>query len=125
MAVNVLNLQLKAKTIKALAVPSRSFTQGTFFDAYIKWFTHFKANLPNDNANVSIDSIPTIMIAALYDIALFDVKYSTILDDLQTSLISKRGIDSELDGLCTASEAKLQQMIDDNILEGNKILTGI
>jgi hypothetical protein len=66
-----------------------------------------------------------IMVAALYDIALFDVKYSTIIADLQTSLISKRNTDSVLDDLCTASEVKLQEMIDDNILEGNKILTGV
>ncbi len=125
MALNVSNLQLKAKTIKALAIPAKSFTVGTFFDAYLKWFTHFKANIPNDNANVTIDTIPTIMVAALYDIALFDVRYSTIVADLQTSLISKRSSDSELDTLCTASEAKLAQMIADNILEGNKILTGI
>jgi hypothetical protein len=125
MAVDVLNLQLKAKTIKALAIPSRSFTQGTFFDAYIKWFTHFKTNLPNDNANVNIDSIPMIMVAALYDITLFDIKYKTILDDFQTSLISKRNIDSVLDDLCSASEDKLTQMIADNILEGNKLLSGV
>lgn len=120
----VLNLQLKAKTIKALAIPARSFTPGNFFNAYIKWYTHFKANLPNDNANVSIDTIPTTMIAALYNMALFDVKYQPIVADLVTSLTSKRNTNSLLDSLCTASEAKLTALQLQPITDGNKILTG-
>lgn len=113
----VTSLQLKAKTVRGLETISRVYTEVNFFEAYLKWYNHFKANNPNDNANVTIDSIPVLMLADIYGRILFDVRYGDIVDDVQQSTVSKRSANDYLDRLMTTHEVALQKMKDDLILD--------
>ncbi len=113
----ITNLQLKAKTVRGVEVISRVFIDDKSFNAYLKWYNYFKANNPNDNANVTIDTIPTLMLSEIYGRVLFDVRYGEIVDDLQQSTTSKRTTNSYLDSLMTTHEQALQKLKDDLIIE--------
>lgn len=102
----VTNLQLKAGTIRTIAPVAKNIDARYSMKAFVKWYNQIKSSNPSDNANVTVDSIPSVMIAAIYDIVLFDVKYEDVLSDISGALTSKRATNSLLDVLCTASEAR-------------------
>lgn len=120
----VTNWQLQAGTWRTIAEDFKSNAQFSDFVAFIKVFNNFKGNNHNDNVPITLDSIPTVMVAILYEKVLFDVAYGDILENFQTSLTSKRGTNSLLNTLCTALETRLNNMRSGKKAAGNKLLTG-
>lgn len=121
----VTNWQLQAGTWRTIAEDFKSNSQFSDFIGFIKIFNSFKATNHADNANVTLDSIPTEMVALLYERVLFDVAYGDILSNFQNSLTSKRATNTLLDGLCTALEARLAAIRASKKSGGNKLLTGL
>lgn len=120
----VTNWQLQAGTWRTIAEDFKSNSQFSDFVAFIKIFNSFRATNHADAANVTLDSIPTVMVAILYEKVLFDVAYGDILSNFQNSLTSKRATNTLLDGLCNALEARLVTMRSGKKAAGNKLLTG-
>lgn len=108
----ITNVQFKAITIRTLETAARNIQYSGAFESYLKWYNNFKQNNPADNANVTIDTIPVPMLAELYSIVLFDVRYQDVLDDFTQSLVSKRATNDYLDRLMTTHEDGLQAMKD-------------
>lgn len=118
------NWQLQAGTWRTIAEDFKSNAQFTDFISFIKIFNSFKAANHSDNAPVNLDSIPTVMVAILYEKVLFDVAYGDILSNFQSSLTSKRNNNSFLNRLCNALEARLTSIRSGKKAAGNKLLTG-
>lgn len=102
----VTNLQLKAGTIRTIAPVAKTIDTRYSLKTFVKWYSQIKASNPSDNANVTVDSISSVMIATIYEITLFDVKYEDVVSDISGALISKRATNTLLDALCTAAESR-------------------
>jgi hypothetical protein len=118
----VTNLQLKAGTIRTIAPVARGLNERYSINAFIKWYNQIKAVNPSDNANVTVDSIPTLMVARIYEISLFDVKYDDVRSDISSALTSKRATNTLLDALCTAAEAALTRVKTEEKNKGTDLL---
>lgn len=117
----VTNLQLKAGTIRTIAPVAQKMNIDYSLKAFTKWYANLKASNPSNNANVTIDSIPTLMIATLYEIVLFDVKYANVLQDIETAVNSKRNSNELLDALCTEAESRLAAYKEEPLIAGTKL----
>lgn len=118
----VLNVQLKAGTIRELAFIAKESLEDSHFNVFLKWRTSFKSTNHSDNENVTIDTIPTLLVAKMYSV-LHDTK-GEALDDLTQSLISKRNTNDYLDSLCTSIEGVDTSKKANRRSLGNKMLRG-
>lgn len=118
----VLNVQLKAGTIRELAEMAKSQTDDSHFNVFLKWRTSFKATNHSDNANVTTDTIPTVLVAEMYRF-LYGIK-GTELDDFATSITSKRNTNAYLDRLCDTIEAEDTSKAAFRKTKGNIALRG-
>jgi hypothetical protein len=119
----VLNVQLKAGTIRELAEMTKSRTDDAHFNVYLKWRTSFKATNHSDNANVTTDTIPTVLVADMYRL-LKDIKGSD-LDDFSTAINPKRNTNAYLDRLCDAIDAEFLSRDSLRKSRGNRSLRGV
>lgn len=112
-------LQMQAATWKAIGVQFKSIQDSSTFASFVKVFNSFKSK-PANAATVTLDSIPTLSLVLLYEFVLFNVGYSNVLLDFQTSLVPKRNTNALLDARCTELEARLAAMEAANISAGGK-----
>lgn len=106
----ITNLQLKAGTIRVIAGQTMVSGDTSITRVFFKWGAQFKPIPPNDNANVTIDLCPTIIVAWIYERLLsLPGGYLDTYDyktDFRTSILSKRNTNSFLDRLCDNLEAR-------------------
>jgi hypothetical protein len=117
----VTNLQMQAGTWKAISPPFKAVPDSATFVSFNKLFNSFKVK-PNDASNVTLDSIPTLSLVLLYEFVLFNVGYSGVLLDFQTSIQSKRATNALLDARCDELEARYTSMETANIASGGRAL---
>jgi hypothetical protein len=110
---------MKVSTWKAVGVPFRGIQDSTTTSAFVKVFNSFKAK-PNDNSNLSLDSIPTLSLVLLYEVLLFNIGYAAALDDFQQSIQPKRNTNELLDARCDELEARYATLEASNILNGGR-----
>jgi hypothetical protein len=115
----VTNLQMQVGTWKAIGVPFRNIQDSSTTASFVKVFNLFKTK-PNNNANVTLDSIPTLSLVFLYEYVLFNIGYSSVLLDFQTSIQPKRVTNALLDARCDELEARLSSVEANNIISGGK-----
>lgn len=119
----VLNVQLKAGTIRELAEMAKTRNEEAEFNVFLKWRTSFKAVNHSDNANVTTDTIPTVLVAEMYRL-LKDIK-GVELDDFTTAIASKRNTNAYLDRLCDAIDAEFTSRDVSRKARGNKAMRGV
>lgn len=115
----VTSLQMKVSTWKAIGVQFRNIQDSTTTAAFVKVFNSFKSK-PNDNSNLTLDSIPTLSLVLLYEVLLFNVGYAGALDDFQQSIQPKRNTNALLDARCDELEARFVALEANNILAGGR-----
>lgn len=115
----VTNLQMQAGTWKSVGITFKSINDSSTTVAFVKVFNSFKTK-PSNNSNVTLDSIPTLSLVAIYEYILFNVGFSGVLDDFQTSIQPKRATNAILDARCDELEARLAAIEASNILNGGK-----
>lgn len=113
--------QLQAGTWRTIAEDFKLNSQFRDIPAFAKIFGNFKSNVHSDNANVTLDSISTVMVVFLYERVLFDIEYGDILDDFQSSLTSKRNTNDMLDDKCDELDARLTERRNGRKEKGRKI----
>ena len=122
----VTSLNLKAGTIKLIVSNIR--IDETTARTYLKWSPSFASN-PNNNSNVSVDSIRVTLLASIYQ-NLMDLPGGLIkqgadyVNDFTTSIQSKRNGNTFLDRLCTNIESFYSLRYTNNLTIGNNLLKG-
>lgn len=117
----VTNLQMQAGTWKAIGTQFKAIPDSATFSSFNKLFNSFKTK-PSNSSNVTLDSIPTLSLVFLYEFILFNVGYSAILLDFQTSIQPKRATNALLDARCDELEARYEALEASNITIGGRQL---
>lgn len=115
----VTNLQMQVGTWKAVGITFRGITDSATISSFNKVYASMKTK-PNNEANMTLDSIPTLSLVLLYETILFNVGYSSVLSDFQTSIQSKRNTNALLDARCDELEARLATLESQNIANGGQ-----
>lgn len=82
------------------------------------------ATPPTGATLVTIDSIPTVELANLYNYALNSFSYTKMATTMQSQLASVRLTNSFLDSLCTTFENFYDAKVKEQIQLGKKMATG-
>ena len=82
------------------------------------------ANPPIGQTLVTIDSIPTVELANLYNFALNTPSFSKIGTNMQAQLVNARAANTYLESLCLAFENFYDGIIKNQIQTGKKMVTG-
>ena len=121
----VRNLQLPARLVYYLMPQMAQPANDSLFQVLIDLRPKLRiANPPTGQALVTIDSIPTVELANLYNFALNTPSYSKIGTNMQGQLVNARAANSYLDALCLAFEGFYDGIIKNQIQTGKKMVTG-
>ena len=121
----VRNLQLTARLVYYLMPQMAQPANDSLFQVLIDLRPKLRiANPPVGQTLVTIDSIPTVELANLYNFALNTPSYSKIGTNMQGQLVNARAANSYLDALCLAFEGFYDGIIKNQIQTGKKMVTG-
>lgn len=120
----VTNLNIKASTVYSVAARAKLLENPAHFVAYVKLFNTIRSTTPADNANVNIDTIPTLLISEFYKFLIETPYLRTQFEDFQTSVQSKRNTNNYLDGLLDAIDLFFTQSAAAIISSGKRLITG-
>ena len=118
-------LQLQAKILEYLVVNMMYPDNDSLYQVYIDLRPKFRvANPPQNNNLVTIDSIPTVELANLYNYALSNSDGYNMGGVMRSQLSSARTANSYLDRLCTIAELFWSNRLDAIRTAGRKLLKG-
>lgn len=79
---------------------------------------------PTGNTLVTLDSIPTVELANLYNYTLNTPSYTSIGTLMQNQIANARAANTYLDALCLAFENYYASKMKDQVQQGKKMVTG-
>lgn len=121
----VKGLQLPARLLSYLATNIFVPNNDSLVQVYIDLRPKFRIqNPPTANTLVTIDSIPTVELASLYNYTLSNSDGMGVSALMKARLVTARSTNAYLDRLCTAYETFWANKLADLITSGAKILTG-
>lgn len=121
----VKNLQLQAKTLELVAPSLMNAANDSLFQVYIDLRPKFRGNNPPTGTTlVTVDSIPTLELAAIYYRALASPESLNLGGQLKAQLTTARSTNTFLNKLLTDIEAEWTDRVTQARLSGRKILRG-
>ena len=121
----VRNLQLTARLVYYLMPQMAQPANDSLFQVLIDLRPKLRiANPPIGQTLVTIDSIPTVELANLYNFALNTPSFSKIGTNMQAQLVNARAANTYLESLCLAFENFYDGIIKNQIQTGKKMVTG-
>jgi hypothetical protein len=118
-------LQLTARLLYYLAPSIVNENNDSLYQVYIDLRPKFRIVTPPVGAAlVTLDSIPTVELAKLYQFALSTPEGYSMANTMKNQIAATRIINSYLDNLCTAFEAAWQNRLLVLIADGKKLLRG-
>lgn len=122
----IANLQLRARTIKLIAILAKQSDDTTMVKTFLSWNVQFKATNPNDNANVTIASALAVDVGKMYSFLLsLPVGLNEVEDfvgDFKTSIQPFRVANAFLDAICDELEATQVLILNDYKTRGQQFL---
>ena len=121
----VKGLQLPARLVYFLLPQIMQPTNDSLFQVAIDLRPKLRIPTPPTGATlVTLDSIPTVELANLYNYALNTPSYSSIGTLMQNQIANARLAHTYLDALCVAFENFYSSKMRDQIQLGKKMVTG-
>ena len=121
----VKGLQLPARLVYFLLPQIMQPTNDSLFQVAIDLRPKLRIPTPPVGATlVTLDSIPTVELANLYNYTLNTPSYSSIGTLMQNQIANARAANSYLDALCLAFENFYSNKMKDQIQLGKKMVTG-
>lgn len=121
----VKGLQLPARLVYFLLPQIMQPTNDSLFQVAIDLRPKLRIPTPPTGATlVTLDSIPTVELANLYNYALNTPSYSSIGTLMQNQIANARASNTYLDALCFAYENFYSSKMKDQIQLGKKMVTG-
>ena len=118
-------LQLQVRLIEYLTVNLLNPNNDSLYQVYIDLRPKFRiANPPSGNTLVTIDSIPTVELANLYNYALSNSEGIGFGNLMKTSIASARTSNAYLDRLCLDIETFWSDRLTLLRTAGRKLLRG-
>lgn len=118
------NLPLQARLIAYLAPKTLDPTNDSLYSVFIKWRASLRANPVTGTATVSIDTIPAVELANMYDFVLGNPDGYGAGALMKSQLNSARAAHAYLDRLCTGIENKYAAQLTNAQLIGRKLFLG-
>lgn len=121
----VTNLNLKGLTVKNIAGILYGKQDYKFSRAFSKFSSDYMdGSQPNDNANVNIDSIHTVVLIECYRELRFNALTSAEFDAFATDILSKRATNNLLDAECDLVDANYTAEKAARTSSGHSLLIG-
>jgi len=121
----VKNLPIMVRQLEYIASQLINIDNDSLYQVYIDLRPKFRIkNAPTGNTLVTIDSIPTVELAALYNYCLSNSDGMGYGSQFKTTIASARTANSYLDRLCTAYELQWTERLIELRRNGRKLLTG-
>lgn len=121
----VKGVQMQAKLIAYLTPNIAQVSNDSLFQVYIDLRNKFRiSSPPAGNTLVTIDSIPTVELANLYNYTLSNSDGMGVSALMKARLTTARAANTYLDRLCTAFETFWTNKLNDLITAGLKMYTG-
>lgn len=121
----VKGLQLPAKLVYFLLPQIMQPSNDSLFQVAIDLRPKLRIPTPPTGATlVTIDSIPTVELANLYNYTLNTPSYTSIGTLMQNQIANARTANTYLDSLCTAFENFYSNMMKTQVQAGKKMVTG-
>ena len=121
----VKGLQLHARLIYYLLPAIMQPANDSLYQVSIDLRPKLRVAVPPTGATlVTIDSIPTVELANLYNYTLGSPSYSKMGSSMQTQIASARTANTYLDALCLAFENFYSNLTQSQIQSGKRMATG-
>ena len=121
----VKSLQLKANLIEYLALYLINPDNDSLYQVYIDLRLKFRiATPPTGQTLVTIDSIPTVELANLYNYTMANSDGMSMGNQMKNQIVSARAANSYLEALCAGYEAYWQSRLITLRIAGKKLLKG-
>ena len=121
----VRNLPIMVRQLEYIASQLTNIDDDSLYQVYIDLRPKFRIkNPPTGNTLVTIDSIPTVELAALYNYCLSNSDGMGYGSQFKTTIAAARAKNSYLNRLCTAYELQWTERLIQLRLNGRKLLTG-
>ena len=118
-------LQLKANLIEYLATQLINPSNDSLYQVYIDLRPQFRVvTPPTGQTLVTIDSIPTVELAGLYNYTMANSDGMSMGNQMKTQIVSARASNSYLESLCAGYETFWQNRLIALRLTGRKLLKG-
>ena len=118
-------LQLKANLIEYLATQIVNPGNDSLYQVYIDLRPQFRVvTPPTGQTLVTIDSIPTVELANLYNYTMANSDGMSMGNQMKTQIVSARAANSYLETLCAGYEAYWQSRLIALRIAGKKLLKG-
>jgi hypothetical protein len=121
----VRNLRIMVRQLEYVALQLVNIDNDSLYQVYIDLRPKFRVkNPPTGNTLVTIDSIPTVELAALYNYCLSNSDGMSYGGQFKATITAARAKNSYLDRLCTAYELQWTERLIELRRNGRKLLTG-
>lgn len=119
------SIQLQAKVIEYIIAVCMNPENDSLYQVYIDLRPKFRIkNHPTNNTLVTIDSIPTVELANLYNYVLSNSDGLGMGNNVRNGITAARASNSYLDRLCTQYELFWSNRLDALRTSGQRILRG-
>ena len=121
----VRNLPIMVRQLEYIASQLTNIDDDSLYQVYIDLRPKFRIkNPPTGNTLVTIDSIPTVELAALYNYCLSNSDGMGYGSQFKATIAAARAANSYLNRLCTAYELQWTERLIELRKNGRKLLTG-
>jgi hypothetical protein len=121
----VRNLKIMVRQLEYVTSQLTNIDNDSLYQVYIDLRPKFRIkNPPTGNTLVTIDSIPTVELAALYNYCLSNSDGMSYCNQFKATIAAARAKNSYLNRLCTAYELQWTERLIELRRNGRKLLTG-
>lgn len=121
----VTNLNVKASVLNTVATFLKGNDDVRALNALLKFSVEYRdGTIPNDNANVNIDTVYTDVLIIMYGFLRENVHMQTAFSDFASDITSKRNTNSRLDAGCDLIDTGFSARATAIAVAGKKYLVG-
>lgn len=118
------NLALRSTTISLLTPKTLDPSNDSLFLVFVKWRTSLRANPVSGNTTVTIDTIPTVELANMYEYVMQLPSGLGIVNIVANQLTAARTANPYLNRLCQAIDDKYAAQLATMLAVGRRLLLG-
>lgn len=118
------NIPIQARLVGYLASLTTDPSNDSLHTVFLKWRASLRANPVSGTATITIDTIPTVELASLYNYVLSNADGMNAGTIMKSQLSAARTANPYLDRLCTAYEQFYTVRMALLIANGRKLLLG-